>query len=240
MANPWYGLYRILDTLDESELRAIRRRCEWCTALSPDKAKTNFAERIRTSAKDDADAGEITFEEVVKDIHNSIRKGPNQPSTRIRHVLEITAIAGDDVPREVNASRQLYGALRNEFGDNYRVYREHSVNGYRAKFDLFIENTETKECFLIECKIEDNMDKKDVIGQIIRYNDIVDNETELDRIKTFLLVFVKNENKHWYDMRHDPEFSIQDCIKLPDGLEEELEQEPRTKVIPRLLEEDIL
>lgn len=239
MSDPWHGLYRVLNTLNVDELRAIRRRCDWCTAYPPEKAKTNFAKRIRDSARDDYKAGEISFDEVVKDIHDSIRLGPRQPTTRIRHVLEDTWIAGDVEPKEENTSRQLYGALRHEFGEDYRVYREHSVNGYRSKFDLFIENTANNKCYLIESKMAKNLDKNNVIGQIVKYNRLIDNKTDLDRRKTFLLVFENLDDEYWYEKQNNPEVAIRNHTEFSESLKEDVEEETRTEVVERFLEEDL-
>ncbi|WP_226005980.1 hypothetical protein [Natrinema salinisoli] len=242
MASPWNGLYKVLDTLDESELRAIRRRCDWCEVESPGKAKTSFSKRIRDSVRSSVEDGDYSFDQIVRQIHSEVlREGPYLPETRIKHVLMDTSICGDERPREVMVSMQMYGALRNEFGDDYRVYREHSVHDHtRTQFDLYVEHIPTKRCYLIETKIAGNLSKNDVLGQVYKYNRILDEETDKDRVRTFLFVLADDEDKWWGEVAQDPDRTISDCFELSENLEEEVEKQSKTKVIKRVLDEELV
>ncbi|SIS16546.1 hypothetical protein [Natronorubrum thiooxidans] len=241
MASPWHGLYRVLDTLDESELRAIRRRCDWCNVQSPEKAETEFSKRIRNSARTSVEDGDISFDQLVRQIHNEVLRGsPNLPETRIKHVLLQTPICGDERPRERLVSMQMYGALRNEFGDDYKVYREHSIHDHtRTKFDLYVEHTPTGKCYLIESKIAENLSKNKVLGQIYKYNRIIDEETEKDRVRTFLFILADDEDKWWGEIAQDPDKTLSDCFELSENLEEEVERQSKTKVVKRVLDEEL-
>lgn len=241
MPSPWHGLYRVLDTLSEEELRAIRRRCEWCDVQSPEKAETDFSKRIRNSAKNSVETGDFSFDQLVREIHDEVlREGPHLPKTRIRHVLKGTPICGDERPKEVMVSMQMYGALRNEFGDEYKVYREHRVHDHtRKKFDLYIEHAPSNRCYLVETKIAQNISKKKVMGQVYTYNRIIDEETEKDRVQTFVFVLADDEDEWWGEISQDPDKTLSDCFELKDNLEEEVESHSRTKVLKRVLDEEL-
>lgn len=241
MASPWHGLYRVLDTLDESELRAIRRRFDWCEVAPPEKAKTNFSKRIRDSAQNSVEDGDYTFEQIVRQIHEEIlRESPYLPRTRIKHVLKETPICGEERPREVLVSMQMYGALRNEFGNDYRVYREHRIHDHtRTKFDLYVEHMPTDKCYLIESKIAGNLSKNKVLGQIYKYNRIIDEETEKDRVRTFLFVLADDEDRWWGEIAQDSSKTLSDQFELSENLEEEVEKQSKTTVIKRVLDEEL-
>ncbi|ELY58297.1 hypothetical protein [Natronolimnohabitans innermongolicus] len=242
MASPWHGLYRVLDTLDKSELRAIRRRCDWCEVQPPEKAKTGFSKRIRNSAKKSVEDGDYTFEEIVRQIHDEIfRESPYLPETRIKHILKDTPVCGDERPREVMVSMQMYGALRNEFGNDYKVYREHRIHDHtRTRFDLYIEHVPSSRCWLIESKIAGNLSKNKVLGQIYKYNRLIDEETEKDRAQTFLFVLADDEDEWWGEIAQDSDRTLSDCFELSDNLEEEVEKQSKTKVIKRVLDEELI
>jgi len=241
MSSPWHGLYRVLDTLDESELRAIRRRCDWCEVAPPGKAKTAFSKRIRDSAKSSVEDGEYSFEQIVRQIHDEVlRESPYLPETRIKHVLLQTPICGEERPRELMMSMQMYGALRNEFGDDYKVYREHRVHDHtRTEFDLYVEHTPTGKCYLIESKIAGNLSKDKVLGQVYKYNRILDEETEKDRIRTFLFVLADDDDEWWGKIAQGQDDTLGDQFNLSRNLEEEVEKQPKTTVIKRVLDENL-
>ncbi|QSW97654.1 hypothetical protein [Haloterrigena alkaliphila] len=242
MASPWHGLYRVLDTLDKSELRAIRRRCDWCEVDPPEKAKTAFSKRIRDSARSSVEDGDYSFEQIVRQIHDEVlRVSPYLPETRIRHILQKTSICGHHRPKEVMVSMQMYGALRNEFGDDYKVYREHRVHDHtRTQFDLYVEHVPSNSCYLIETKIAGNLPKNKVLGQVYKYNRILDEETEKDRVRTFLFVLADDEDEWWGKIAQDQDETLGDQFQLSRNLEEEVEKQPKTTVIKRVLDEELV
>lgn len=240
MVNKWHGLYKVLDTFDESELRAIRRRCDWCDALPPDKAKTNFAKRIRNQARKSVEDDEESFNSIMNEIRDSIRRGPHAPHTRIRHILENTEIGGKVLPGETDVSMQMYGALRNEFGEQFNVYREHSIDGFSSEFDIYVENTQVNECYLIESKIGTNIDTKGTYGQVVKYNKIIDEHTDMKRMKTYLFAVKKDSNEMWSEACRNPDMGLKDSYTIPGNLREEVEQEPRTHVIKRIINEEMV
>jgi len=240
MSNPWNGLYRILDVLDESELRAIRRRCDWCGAQPPGKAKTSFSMRIRDNAKRSVEKGEYSLDEVIKQIHNVIRVGGYTPETRIKHVLLKTQIYGQKRPSEENISKQMYGALRNEFGNKYDVYREYRLPEHqRYPFDLYIENTKTNKCYLIESKIAENISENKLLGQIHKYHQLINKTSNIDREKTFVFVIAEDDDEWWREIYLDPGKRLEDCFEYPENLESDIESYHRTQVVTRVLGEEV-
>lgn len=78
-----------------------------------------------------------------------------------------------------------------------------------------------------------------VLGHIYKYNRIIDEETEKDRVRTFLFVLADGEDEWWGEIAQDPDKTLSDRFELSDKLEEDVEKQSKTKVVKRVLDEEL-
>jgi hypothetical protein len=219
----------MLRGLDQFELRAIRRRCDWCN-IEPFDTKQSFTKRLRDSVDSAVDRDDLTYGEFMQVLRDDILPRPHRPVTQIREVLESIQLSETPIGRERKDeewfSAQLFGALQAALGDDYAVYLEYELDEYRRdRADIYIEQSDGGG-FLIESKLATSLSENisATRGQLRRYHDTID-----DRAHTFVFV-VGHIEDDVYGRVDDGQQPISEYTNIPSTFTD-LEELPKTTVV---------